>query len=113
MNSQSKAKHLEQKRRFWKSHVQAWKKSGYTQREYCNHNDLVPHRFTYWKLKFEKAAKDTISFIPVTLLPQKIEEAGNKNTFMVHIQQRRFQVEVGDAFSTGPLTRLIRILEAV
>lgn len=113
MTNQSEASHSDPKRRFWKLHIRAWKKSGYSQREYCRHHDLVPHRFTYWKLKFEKAVKSAVAFVPVPLPSPNLLENHKAGTFMVRIQQNRFQVEVDDNFSPAPLAQLIRTLEAL
>ncbi len=38
---------------FWKTHLEQCSESGMTQREYCRQNDLIAHRFTYWKIKFK------------------------------------------------------------
>lgn len=113
MNSQVKTQQPDQRRRFWKSHIRAWKKSGYTQREYCRHNDLVPHRFTYWKLKFAKEAKSVVAFVPVPLQSPNLLDNHKAGTFTVRIQQNRFQVEVNEKFSQAALVQLIRTLEAL
>lgn len=36
---------------FWQSHIEAWQSSGLTQAAYCKENDLIIHRFGYWKRK--------------------------------------------------------------
>ncbi len=33
----------------WQEHVEAWKTSGQTQREYCDNHDLNFHTFKYWR----------------------------------------------------------------
>jgi len=36
---------------FWKSHIEAWSKSGLNQTDYCKANDLSPQQFSSWKHK--------------------------------------------------------------
>lgn len=44
----------EELRKFWQSHIDQWSKTDLSQIEYCRQNDLIPHRFTYWKTKFSR-----------------------------------------------------------
>jgi len=43
-----------EKRTFWSNHIQQWKTSGETQRQYCRQQQLVPHQFTYWKRRLSQ-----------------------------------------------------------
>ena len=36
---------------FWQSHIKQWQNSGLAQATYCKENDLIVHRFGYWKRK--------------------------------------------------------------
>lgn len=49
----------EEKRAYWASHVKAWQESGETQRSYCHHHQLKPHRLTYWKQVFKPKPETT------------------------------------------------------
>lgn len=61
------------KRRFWQTHIGAWKKSGLSQNEYCSRHKLRPNQFCYWKKKLSVATEDTVKFVPVVI------EAGNNS----------------------------------
>ncbi len=37
----------------WKQQVQAWKLSGLSQAQFCKNNNLIYHRFVYWRGKFD------------------------------------------------------------
>ena len=41
----------------WKQQVNAWKRSGLSQNQFCKANDLSYHRFVYWRGKFEGATR--------------------------------------------------------
>ena len=38
---------------YWKQQVEAWKLSGLSQSKFCKANELLYHRFVYWRGKFE------------------------------------------------------------
>jgi len=60
----------EEKRAYWAHHVKAWQDSGETQRRYCQHHHLKPHRLTYWHQVFKPRPETTSTparsgFLPV------------------------------------------------
>ena len=42
----------------WKQHVDAWKQTEQSQKEFCQAHDLPYHRFVYWRKKFEGVARE-------------------------------------------------------
>ena len=62
----SRAEQLEQKRSYWKQHIDSWQETGLTQSEYCRRNNLKHHQLVYWKKRFLKIETD-VSFVPVKL----------------------------------------------
>lgn len=61
------------KRRFWQAHIQAWGKSGLSQKEYCRRQGLRDHQFGYWKRKIaaemDKDGKSRFVSVPVATTP--------------------------------------------
>ena len=64
MDQISRAEELEQKRSYWKQHIDSWQVTGLTQAEYCRQHNLkhhlrIPlhsdHSFR-WKLSTDSAA---------------------------------------------------------
>ena len=39
---------------FWSRHVEAWRRSGQTQRAYCKQHKLKSHNLSYWHRKLGK-----------------------------------------------------------
>ena len=39
---------------YWQQHINQWKSSGQSQAKFCQTNDLLYHRFVYWRRKFER-----------------------------------------------------------
>ena len=66
MAKQSRAEQLEQKRTYWKQHLESWQQTGLTQTEYCRQNNLKHHKLVYWKKRFLKTETD-VSFVPIKL----------------------------------------------
>lgn len=42
---------------YWRQQVDAWKATNLSQNKFCQTNDLIYHRFVYWRRKFEKASQ--------------------------------------------------------
>ena len=62
----SRAEQLEQKRSYWKQHIESWQETGLTQIEYCRRNNLKHHQLVYWKKRFLKT-ETGVSFVPLKL----------------------------------------------
>jgi len=66
MHELSRAEQLEQKRSYWKQHIDSWQQTGLTQVEYCRQHNLKHHQLVYWKKRFLKTETD-VSFVPLKL----------------------------------------------
>ena len=53
-----------EKKDYWSQHIKQWKASGETQRHYCQHHQLKPHQFIYWKRIFSEQPKKEQSVTP-------------------------------------------------
>ena len=110
MDKQTRVEKNREKRKYWQSHIEAWKQSGLSQIDYCRENNLSRHRFTYWKCKGDKKS-ESIRFIPV--LPKPILSSfsiANTAPLKVIIGER-YRIEIGDGFSPDTLLRLMGTLE--
>ena len=106
-------KENERKREYWFSQIENWEKSGLTQSDYCREHELVYHRFNYWKARW-KASKAP-SFVPVPLkLPEFSVFSGSSNGWNSSLRltiRNQYQIEIGDAFRSDTLARLLHLLE--
>ena len=59
----------EQRRQFWKEHIDRWQLDGMSQTAYCRHYSLKPHQFTYWKKRLSQI-DSAITFVPLQLAHQ-------------------------------------------
>lgn len=63
---------------FWEAHIDAWRESGETMREYCRDKGIVPVTLAYWRKKIEERDSDSArsSFVELIVPPtRRIEEA--------------------------------------
>lgn len=107
MQTKSREQLNQEKRKFWKAHIQAWQKSGYSLSEYGKRNNLIYHRLIYWKAKFGNELGNPVSFVPVPLQPACRPES----PLILSLQNERFKIEIGANFSDQMLGRLIVTLE--
>ena len=57
----------EQKRLFWQSHIQDWKKSRQTQKAYCQKHGLSLAQFGYWRTRFNQNERTPSKLVPVQM----------------------------------------------
>ena len=93
--------------KFWRSHIDQWEGSGISQLEYCRQNDLIPHRFTYWKTKFKKKHLP-VEFIQITPDNLRLDPSGLKLNIGSGLQ-----IEIPDGFSRNTLEQVLRTLRVL
>ena len=93
----------EELRKFWKNHINQWSQADLSQIKYCRQNDLIPHRFTYWKRKFEQ------QHLPVEFVqipdPLPVNSPGLKLNIGPGLQ-----IEIPDGFSSNTLGQVLKTL---
>lgn len=112
MQKKSQGQIFREKRKFWKAHIEAWQKSGYSLAEYCQHNNLIYHRLIYWKTKFSNESANSISFVPVPMPIGRQKELPD-TALVLNLQNDRFRIEVSKAYCSKTLCRLITTLESI
>ena len=112
MVKQSRAEQLEQKRTFWKQHIDSWQETGLTQVEYCRQHNLKHHQLVYWKKRFLQIETD-VSFVPLKFedlldIPSHPECAS-----LSLIINNHFKVEIRAGFDPQLLRQLIFALRGL
>lgn len=99
----------EDKHQRWRERIQAWKQSGLTQKEFCEHHHLGLSTFQRWRriLAVEVKPKESAA---VSFLPVGVVCSGDSGlTVLVNDQLR---IEVSTGFDTSTLKRVIGVLQA-
>jgi hypothetical protein len=112
MDELSRTEQLEQKRSYWKQHLDSWQQTGLTQAEYCRRYNLKHHQLVYWKKRFLKTETD-VSFVPLKLsdlldLPEPSLPAG-----LFLVVNNEFKIEIRQGFDADLLRHLIFALRGL
>jgi hypothetical protein len=112
MEQISRNEQLEQKRTFWKQHIDSWQETGLTQAEYCRRHNLKHYQLVYWKKRFLKTETD-VSFVPIKLedlldIPAPPESASLSLAINNH-----FKIEIRPGFDAQLLRELIFALRGL
>ena len=109
MDQLSKAEHLEQKRSYWKQHIDTWQETGLTQAEYCRRHNLKHHQLVYWKKRFLKTEAD-VSFVPLKLEDLLDIPARQDQASLTLVINNDFKIEIRAGFDAQLLRQLIYVL---
>ena len=112
MEELSRAEQLEQKRIYWKQHIDSWQQTGLTQAEYCRQHNLKHHQLVYWRKRFLKTETD-VSFVALKLedlldLPARQDQAS-----LTLIINHQFKIEIRAGFDAQLLRQLIFALRGL
>jgi uncharacterized GH25 family protein len=112
MEQISRAEQLEQKRTYWKQHIDSWQETGLTQAEYCRQHNLKHYQLVYWKKRFLKTETD-VSFVGLKLedLLDIVPQPDRASLSLVIYNQ--FKVEISAGFDAQLLRQLIFALRGL
>jgi len=112
MDELSRAEQLEQKRSYWKQHIECWQETGLTQTEYCRRHNLKHHQLVYWKKRF-LTTESNVSFVPVKLEDLLDLPARHDRASLSLIINSQFKVEIRTGFDMQLLRQLIFALQGL
>ena len=109
MHELSRAEQLEQKRSYWKQHIDSWQQTGLTQVEYCRQHNLKHHQLVYWKKRFLKS-ETNVSFVPLKLEDLLEIPARQDQSSLTLVINNQFKIEIRAGFDAQLLRQLIYAL---
>lgn len=95
-----------QKRKYWKRHIEQWRRAGSSQAEYCRGQKLSAKSFTYWKSRFRQ--KSAVSFVPVEVKPEA--EMADNSTGLV-LCKDGYRIEIKEGFKPEALGKVLLALK--
>ena len=112
MEQISRSEQLEQKRSYWKQHIESWQETGLTQAEYCRRHNLKHYQLVYWKKRFLKT-ETSVSFVPLKLedlleMPTRQDQAS-----LILVINNQFKIEIRAGFDAQLLRQLIFALRGL
>jgi len=112
MHELSRAELLEQKRSYWKQHIDSWQQTGLTQVEYCRQHNLKHHQLVYWKKRFLKT-ETNVSFVPLKLENLLEIPARQDPSSLTLVINNQFKIEIRTGFDAQLLRQLIFALRGM
>ena len=106
MVKQSRDEQLEQKRTYWKQHIDSWQETGLSQVEYCRRHNLKHHQLVYWKKRFLKTETD-VSFVRLKLEDLLDISPHPDHAPLCLVIDHHFKVEIRTGFDPQLLRQLI------
>jgi hypothetical protein len=106
MEQISRAERLEQKRTYWKQHIDSWQETGLTQAEYCRRHSLKHYQMVYWKKRFSKTQTE-VSFVPLELEDLLDIVPKPDRAALCLVVNRHFKVEIRAGFDPQLLRQVI------
>ena len=112
MEQISRAEQVEQKRAYWKQHIDSWQQTGLTQAEYCRRHNLKHHQLVYWRKRFLKTETD-VRFVPLKLEDLLDMPSGPQLASLTLVIDNQFKIEIRAGFDPQLLRQLIFSLRAM
>ena len=112
MVKQSRAEQLEQKRTYWKQHIDSWQETGLTQAEYCRRHNLKHYQLVYWKKRFLKT-ETAVSFVPLELERLLDIPCQQARAPLCLVINNNFKIEISAGFDPQLLRQLIFALRGL
>ena len=112
MEQLSRAEQLEQKRIYWKQHIDSWQETGLTQAEYCRRNNLKHHQLVYWKKRFLKTEAG-VSFVPLKLEDLLDMPGQPHHASLCLVINDQFKIEIKAGFDALLLRQVIVALRGL
>ncbi|CAM4315750.1 hypothetical protein VRRI112168_20245 [Vreelandella rituensis] len=111
---------LKEKRRFWHSHLEAWRDSGLSMAGYARQAGLSSKSLSYWhgKIRHESSPAATTQrprLLPVsvaaTTAPDTSESSASNDAGLCLVTRQGQRVEIATDFDPATLQRLLTVLE--
>jgi hypothetical protein len=100
-----KSRTAEENAKYWQTEVEAHRKSGLNQREYCRQKGISYWSFNPWKRKLERKSNK-----PQEISPFLISSLSQQNKQIELILEDRIKISIPDSFSEGTLRNILNIL---
>ncbi len=112
MEQLSRTEQLEQKRSYWKQHIDSWQETGLTQVEYCRQHNLKHHQLVYWKKRILKTETD-VSFVALKFEDLLDRPAPPERASLSVVIDNYFKIEIRAGFDAQLLRQLIFALQGL
>jgi len=105
---------VQAKRQYWRGHFAAWRRSGLSQREYCNNEGLSLSTFQLWRrhLADETTGTEAGSCVDLVALPQTTRSFPPAPSLRLAIGNGYYRLDIGDDVRVDTLRTVLDALES-
>ena len=97
------------RREYWRGHIQRWRSSGLTQKEYSSKEGISVERFGTWKRRLEGEGRSgALVAVPPQIVSSAQRAGGPALRLLV---DERYRIEIPDAFSPVTLEKVLHVLD--
>ena len=97
-----------ERRQYWRSHVEQWRGSGLTQKEYCRTQGICLERFGYWKRRLEREGQSgAFVAVPSGVLSRALCPSHSALRLTV---DERYRIEIPEGFCPSTLKTVLEVL---
>jgi hypothetical protein len=107
------------KSRAWQRHIDAWHRSGSSQRSYCESNDLALSTFQLWRRRLLGGGQVNVGTgsecVELVAVPRGPQASGSRNgghAAAIVLCVREYRLELTDDVQVQTLSRVIDVLES-
>ena len=104
----SRLKDLDGKKKYWTKQVEAWRRSGSSQVEFCQEHSLSRWGFLYWRRKLLDRSAGDVSFVQVENTATLC--SGSVDGINIVVDDH-YRVEISEGFDSATLKKLLDLLE--
>jgi len=110
MQKKTRSDKLAETRKFWEEQITTWQDSDLSQAEFCRKNNLIAHRFTYWKQKLVKRQEKAVSLVQVSMETNFNTKPAYRSPLRI-VFNNQLHVEVDRDFDPVTLRQLVYTLK--
>ena len=96
------------KQKFWSAHIEAWKKSGLSQAEYCRTQNLKPYQISYWVNRKPQPINSVPALVEIPL--SEISHQATSGSGLQLVTRYGEQININDNFSTKSFEKVLLVL---
>lgn len=93
----------------WREIIEAWNKSGESQKNYCQRIGISLNTFTYARFKLSRQKKESTHFVPVALKVAQEEKAALPSSIIVLENPQGYKLHFPAALSLEQLAKLFKL----
>ena len=103
---------MESRSEHWAAHVAAWRRSGLSQREYCDRHGLVKRTMSHWVWRLKAVELEQVEQPMVELAAPAGEPFASDEPAAIELEIGRYLLRLRPGIDSTHLREVIEVLEA-